>query len=200
MNTKHRTTNLDVFYVRSEMEKNTDIDKHVLFAQDRDAVSMCKRFLRLPLTDREKLRGLLSTDNNFYEIIPPERKVKPYFDLEMEYDGLTREKIEKAFEEFIYWLACEIKEVFGITLLVKDLVILDSSRTNKLSFHVIINRKLVFDSVANMKIFILYLWDRFENPKNEEEEELFKMLTYLDAGNGLTKFILINSYMENPRI
>ena len=203
MNTKHRTTNLDVFYVRSEMEKNTDIDKHVLFAQDRDAVSMCKRFLRLPLTDREKLRGLLSTDNNFYEIIPPERKVKPYFDLEMEYDGLTREKIEKAFEEFIYWLACEIKEVFGITLLVKDLVILDSSRTNKLSFHVIINRKLVFDSVANMKTFILYLWDRFENPKNEEEEELFKMLTYLDAGNGLTKFIfdkLVYGKSQNMRL
>mgnify|MGYP003386551444 CR=1 FL=1 len=178
MNNKHRTTNLDIYHRRSDMENDTDIDTHVLFSQDKVANSAHKRFLRLPLTEKEKLKGILSVDNNFYEIVPPERKVKPYFDLEMEYDGLTRDIINTAFEEFVYWLACEIRELFGITLLTEDLVILDSCRENKLSFHLVINQKIIFASVEELKMFISYLWSRFENPKNDEEKKTFELLTY----------------------
>lgn len=169
---------------------NDNVKENILLSTDTMKKSGNKSFRYLPLQDKEFNEQYLQSNRHMYEILPPTEKVKLYFDLEMEYEGLEDSHKQYCCEEFIYFVACEIKKVFGITLLMEenDLVIEDSCRTNKLSYHVIVNNKLYFNTVADMKLFILYLQNRFMNPETEEEIATVKLLTY-DTPKGETRFI-----------
>ena len=123
--------------------------------------------------------NLLENENcNTYEILPPNIAVKPYFDLEMEAEGLDHETIADKFNLFVNWLMTEIKTLFNIELIDDDFIILDSCRENKLSFHLIIQNHFCFNSVAELNIFIKYLWNRKENPHTAEEAAIFGELHY----------------------
>ena len=164
------------FYTRTECIKDIDINEYVLLAQDRDEKKGNKCFIKVLIKDFPEID--LSVNHHLYEILPPDVPVKPYFDLEMEYDGLDIETIHNLLDIFISWLIVEIKTVFAVELKADDFIILNSCRENKLSFHVIIQEHICFANVAEHKIFITYLWNRFLNPIDENEKTIFKQLTY----------------------
>ena len=164
------------FYTRNECITGININEYVLLAQDRDEKKGNKCFMKILIEDFPEID--LNINAHLYEILPPDIPVKPYFDLEMEYDELDIETIYDLFDKFISWLIIEIKSIFAVELKSDDFIILDSCRENKLSFHVIIQEHICFANVAEHKIFITYLWNRFLNPIDENETLIFKQLTY----------------------
>ena len=171
--------NLNIkYYTRNAMMAGIDHTTHVLLSQDRDGKKGNKIFRRVPKEEMKALISVLGKNQNLYEILPPDTAVKPYFDLEMEYEGLDQETMYDKFDLFCTWLMGEIHDIFGITLVQEDFVILNSCRTNKLSFHIVINEKMCFNSVKEQKIFISYLWGRFQKPLNDLEMDTFDKLSY----------------------
>jgi hypothetical protein len=100
----------------------------------------------------------------------------------MENSGLSYETCKKNTDLFIDWIIKEIKNEFDVELVRSDFIKLDSCRENKLSFHVMIQKKIFFENVSDHKIFILYMLNRFNNPNDEEEENIFKTLTWTYEG------------------
>jgi hypothetical protein len=100
----------------------------------------------------------------------------------MGYSGLSYETCKENTDLFIDWIIIEIKNEFDVKLVRSDFLKLDSCRENKLSYHVMIQNKVFFENVSNHKFFILYIWNRFNNPTNEEERNLFKKLTWTFEG------------------
>lgn len=182
------------FRSRETLEKMCDINTNAIVAQDLDIKKGNKRFYNIPINELDRLAELLEQNNHLYEILPPDYPVKMYFDLEMEYTNADFDKYvesitenedevsEREFQQrhlydFMDWLKEEIYNLFDVQLRRRDFVVLDSSRPNKLSYHLIIPNHICFKNVADHKIFTTYIWSRFQNPK-EHEKEFFKFLTY----------------------
>ena len=183
--------NNNYFYTRDAMfEKIEDINTSFLLSKDSKSNGGNKTFTYFNLNQKKGLKEVMKSNNNLYEILPPETstKVKLYFDLEMEGEEFDTAYCYERLSDFIEWIAMEIEKLFDILLLTEDLIILDSCRDNKLSFHVIVNNKMCFNNVSDMKIFIMYLKNRFNNPMNEIEEKLFKILSYY-TNKGAKRFI-----------
>ena len=51
-----------------------------------------------------------------YEALPADCPVKPNFDCEMEYSGLTPDAIKSKIVQFINWLCKEVNFAFGCNL------------------------------------------------------------------------------------
>lgn len=180
------TLNLATYPTRILAEKDIDLKDYMLLAKDKvcaDDTSARKVFRRFPVSNFDKMEELLENNNNYYEILPPGLPVKPYFDLEMEYDGLTYEKSKKYLDVFIGWLIVEISFLYNVQLDINDFIELNSCRENKLSFHLIIQNKIYFANVLDHNIFIKYFWKRFEKPKNEEENDIFSKLSWVYKEN-----------------
>lgn len=181
----------DHHYRRTPMLDTINVGENIIFALDHITRSKqsTKRFAFIPINDKD-VEELTQQNNHMYEILPPDMPVKLYFDLEMVRDNFTQDEMNHCCEEFIYFMACEIQKVFGITLTMKnnDIVIQDSCRKNKLSFHIIINQQLFFSSVSDVKLFIQYLRLRFENPETEDERQTVELLTY-STDKGERRFI-----------
>lgn len=169
------------YWTKNECLKNIDINQFVLLSQDRDENKGNKVFYRLPL---EGLHSLdLNINKNYYEILPPDIPVKPYFDLEMEEEEFEPNEMKNKLNVFIDWLRVEIDNIFDVTLTREDIIVLDSCRTNKLSYHLIINNHMCFKSVADHKLFVQYLWSRFLNPIGEKERQIVDSLKWTTQKN-----------------
>jgi hypothetical protein len=180
---------LNLYYTRDLAVKNIDIPDYMLFSKDRNTTDAKKTFMRLPISEfDDRLQDILMQNRNFYEILPPDIPVKPYFDLEMEYAGLSYETCKENLELFINWLITEIKLVFNMIIVRSDFIVLDSCRSNKLSFHMIIQNKIYFGSVLEHKMFITHLLSRFFNPIDESEENLIAQLSYTNGIRNLRIF------------
>jgi hypothetical protein len=164
------------FSTRDSSVEDINIKEFLLFSQDKSVTNGNKFYYRIPLRDLKKLD--LTINQHLYESLPPDEAVKPYFDLEMEFPGLDEETIYDRLDLFLTWLMEEIKTVFEVNLVQEDFVILNSSRENKLSFHIVIQEHICFASVEDHKVFIEYLWHRFLNPVNEKEQEMVALLSY----------------------
>ena len=146
------------YYKKAECFLYHDVVDSIYMTRDLKENSGMKEFSSIRIDEIDKVVRILNKDNyNLYEALPPNQPVKPYFDLEMEYKGLTDRLIEIKINNFIKWLIKEINLVFKVSISREDLVILNSSRHEKLSYHIIITRKIYFASVADHKLFINYL-------------------------------------------
>ena len=85
---------------------------------------------------------------------------------------------------FIEWVNIEIAKQYKVTVEPSDWLILDSCNEKKLSFHLILQNKLCFDSVATHKIFINHLFVEF--PK--QDPNFVNKLSWLYENKG-TRFI-----------
>ena len=83
--------------------------------------------------------------------------MKPYFDLEIERDGITSQECEDLVKKFITVVIKEIAKRRSIALVPEDFIILNACRANKLSYHLIIQNKIYFGSVLAHKQFILQI-------------------------------------------
>jgi hypothetical protein len=153
------TFELETFHTRKSAEENIDINNYILFAQDKLNEDSRKRFLRSPIINlREKMKSILDQNYNLYEILPPDCPIKPYFDCEMECDGLDEDESADKINDFIDFLKDEIKEVFNVKLYTGDFAVLDSCRNCKLSYHIIINKKYVLKMLMNIRyLFCIFL-------------------------------------------
>jgi hypothetical protein len=183
------TKNFDLYFTREAAVKGINKGDYMLFAKDKNTTDSRKTFMRLPISEfNHYLDDILIENRNFYEILPPDFPVKPYFDLEMEYVGLSYETCKENLELFINWVITEIKSVFNMIIVRTDFIILDSCRENKLSFHLIIQNKIYFASVIEHKKFIAHILSRFFNPINDLEDALFAKLSYKNGIRNLRIF------------
>jgi hypothetical protein len=142
----------------------------------RDANNNKKKFNLINVSNFESLGDYLeNNDMHLYEILPPEEPLKLYFDLEMEN---FEENFKETCDNFIKWIVDEIKNVFSITIDIKSILILDSCREKKLSYHVVFTKQIYFAKMADLKSFISYLSKRFENPESDGEAHLIEKLTW----------------------
>ena len=155
------------------LEKATEIvssNKYYLFSKDKEEDSASKLFSFLKYDKKNEMISLLSENNNLYEIIEPTKKCKLYFDLECgddkEYDTIeyTPERIEIIFETFIENVIYILDIIFNIKYDRKDIIIMNSSRINKLSYHLIFN-KIYFEKMSVLKSFIILVISFFNNSK-----------------------------------
>jgi hypothetical protein len=84
--------------------------------------------------------------------------------------------------------------VFDCDIECGDVVVLNSSRKNKLSYHFIV-QKLYFDDIAEHNEFGKYLMERFDNPRDEEEKSMFDSMRDLDG-----KIIFDNCVYSTDRL
>ena len=164
---------LEFFYKRDKMlfgvlsEQEED---WVLFAQDREESKGSKVFGKFPIQNlfgegfhEHKIDEFVRKNNHLYEILPPGKPVKMYFDLEIEKAEFDKATMVSNLETFLGWLLQEIESVFGHRISREKVAVLDSCRENKLSYHVIVNDSVYFESVFDQKKFVAYLWKRFHH-------------------------------------
>jgi len=160
-----KSTLWNTYYKKAECFKAWDSDESMFMTKDLQENCGMKGFLGVAIEDINDVVIVLGKENaHLYEALKPGMPVKPYFDLEMEYKGLTEKLIKSKINKFIEWLVKEINFVFGTDVVRDDLAILDSSRCEKLSYHVVIARKVYFASVEDHKLFIKYLVNVFNTP------------------------------------
>ncbi len=176
------------YYKKAECFKYNDIDDSIFVTRDLNEDNGMKLFMALELDDIDDVvKALRRYNYNLYEALQVGKPVKPYFDLEMEYIGLTPRLIEIKINNFIKWLIKEINFVFGVAISRDDLVILDSSRHEKLIYHIIITSKIYFASVADHKLFIKYLVTVFKECPGKDADKISRF-KYTKA-NGKEGFI-----------
>ncbi len=168
---------LTFYPTRLQVEKDAIVENYVLFACDKNEDGRIK-FGKKSIDEIETFIKVLNENKNIYEILPPSLPVKPYFDLEIEKPDFEFDDMKGLLEKFILFLINEFKIVFSINITKNEFMILDSCRENKLSYHIIINSSICFNSVLEHKEFIIYLNKRFNKPTNNLEKELFESLTY----------------------
>ena len=158
-----------------------------------------KRFFHVPL-DPEAIARALRTNGNAYEIIRPDVPVKPYFDLEMEGEEMTPKYSRGCLDQFLSWFTDEIAGLFEITLTAQSYLILDSCRANKLSYHVIVNEAIIFESELAQKHFMEYLFGRFANPRDDAEARTFEKLSWTKSSGEILRIMDVVVYKNNQSL
>lgn len=182
--TQHRKFATEKFFTRNSAVAGIDLGDYILMARDKDVGTANKLFHRFPITEfGTTFAAAVAEDNNLYEILPPGMPVKPYFDCEMEVAGITPDECTELINNFTAWLMTEIQAVFGVRLCTNDITTLDSSRADKLSYHIVIQTGICFANVADHKIFVLYLVQRFSAPIDDVERDLFATLHWMFKGD-----------------
>ena len=169
---------LKKYYKKAECQNVYNAEDSIMMTMDLHEDEGMKEFCGTWIHEIDDIIFILNRENaHMYEALPPDFPVKPYFDCEMEYIGLTPELIKSKIKTFINWLCKEINFVFETNLVSKDFQILNSSRHEKLSYHIIIIKKVYFNNIAEHKLFIHYLTDRFKKP-NPTEARIINKLKY----------------------
>ena len=165
-----------LFKTRETLENSIDINNHIVFSYDLvegQAFKNFRAYNRLDENHMELMDMVLENDNHLYEIIYPERNIKPYFDLEIEIEENKHKELGML---FINCVIDYILNKFNFQLDMDDFLVLDSCRTGKLSYHLIINNKIYFRSMTDHKIFI--------------EEDAFSKKQSKNCENIITSFLI----------
>jgi len=143
-------------------EKNDE--EYIKFSKDKNATG-AKEFFYIPRCELSTfITEHMKNDNNIYEIIPENKNIKCYFDLEIE--DTNREKDETRLNKFIKILIKEIKTRYDIKITKKDICILESSKKDKMSYHLIIKNKIYFRELEDHKNFSKNLEKVIEKEKD----------------------------------
>jgi phage/plasmid-associated DNA primase len=147
-----------IYYRREELEAAVDVSTHHIFAQDLKEGQASKGFIafnRNAPTEMELMHSALAEDNHLYEIIYPTSIIKPYFDLEIETDEANHLKFGLLFiDATIQYISTK----YFIELEIEDFAVFDSCRAGKLSYHLLVQNKICFKSMAHHKVFVADLF------------------------------------------
>jgi len=167
---------IDDYFLLGTDHQNADI-----YTIDTDELvkegAITKKYFCIKKSKIEHLKKLLNDNHNMYEMIKPDVETKLYFDLEAplkddEDDTIYRMNFMKALEHIL-------NIDFDILIGNDDITILNSSRKNKFSNH-LIYQSIKFNSVKEQKMFITYINNRFSNPLNDNEKILFNKLYFTE--------------------
>ena len=148
------TQSSKIYFKRDELEQAVDVAEHIVFSIDINATTAGKKFRafnRSNKADMEIMEMLLETDNHMYEVIYPDRVIKPFFDLD--YKGIDESQHKQIGAKFIECVIAYISTNFNIDLEIEDFSVLDSCRQGRLSYHIVIQDKICFNIMADHKSF-----------------------------------------------
>lgn len=146
----------DIFYHREELDKQFDVRTHCILSQDLKEGDGSKRFMAFNRSkELEKLHSALAADNHLYEIIYPNSIIKPYFDLEIETEEANHFKFGQLFINVVIEY---ISANYNINLEIEDFTVFDSCRVGKLSYHLLVQNKICFESMVHHKLFVADLF------------------------------------------
>jgi len=163
------------FFLATDHHQADIIDKNTKAIIKAGEIS--KKYFAINKNKLDEVKKLLSDNHHLYEIIRENVEVKLYFDLE----GLLKDDEDDKINttNFINAISHILNNDFDIELGDDEIIILNSSRKNKFSNHIIF-QSIIFNNLAEEKIFITYLINRFNKPLNEKEAELFEKLFFIE--------------------
>ena len=176
---------------------NDKIDKVILVSRDKEIkpkavndkeveTKVVKSFNICTVANKKRLANYSEEhDNSMYEILPTNEPRKLYFDLEMENQEGEEHTFEYKCSKFLNWVLLQIKEILSISIRDETVLVLDSCREGKLSYHVVFTEGIYFENNADLKSFIKFLWRRLESsvdyiilPETNEEININDALTW----------------------
>ena len=112
------------------------------------------------IDDFKTVEALIKTNNNFFEILQFNKPLKPFFDIDFKLDEY-KINVEEYKNKILDNIIDEIKNIFVVCFNIKldshDIIILDGQRSDKLSWHIIINNNYYFINIQQHKEFIYYM-------------------------------------------
>lgn len=147
-------------------------DKHKYFyiAQDKQPYYNDKNILEYPkqyteinLNDKQLfIEQYLNKNYNLYEILTGDTKLKLFFDIEQD-GNFSEDESNKKLNYLLQFLKMKIDETLKVKVdLINDVIILNSCTNEKLSYHIIF-KKIIFENIATLDIFIKYIHESFIN-------------------------------------
>ena len=162
--------NVNWQWTKIKAMENVDTGDYIFLARDNvKKLKNEKHYASILISDMDSvIPELLKENNHLYEILPENKLIKLYFDLEMEKDALSSDDSYILLIKFLHWVNQKILIKFNIEMTIDDYIILDSNRENKLSYHVISNTKICFENMNTLKEFITYLYAEMEISENTD--------------------------------
>jgi hypothetical protein len=163
------TTNnkMTKFYKKKdEMFADVGYDKPYYFSKDISTDGAFKEFFYCD--DIEDVKEILEVDNNIYEIIAENKSRHSYFDLDGTYQSFQKHITDDMYiddfilREFKVMLE-EFKELYGFVEDIDNLTILQGTKPNKISFHIVdksVVLKNCYECNLYHKKFIEYLIEK----------------------------------------
>jgi hypothetical protein len=146
--------------------------EYIYFAIDIKTTGQ-KAFFKIKIEGNMQILPLcLMYDIHGYEWIMEHTKVKPFFDLEMEGSEFTNEESKLRLDIFIGFLCREMNQIFNTNITIQNIIILNSNREGKLSYHLIINHNIYFENLRSHRDFMVWLKYKFMNPNGSDEERI----------------------------
>jgi len=128
----------------------------------------------------ENVEQYLKENNNLFEVLQYNKCIKPFIDIDINDKIFNKETILKN-------ILTEYKKAFyngfKINIDDKDIIILDSTRENKISYHIIINNGYYFQNIEQQGIFIKYLFNQANNIESNEIKYLIDKSVYYKNKN-----------------
>ena len=172
-NMKETINQINVNWQWTKIKAMENIDTGDYFFIARDNVKQLKNekhYAAILVSDMNKIIPEMLQDNHhLYEILPENQLIKLHFDLELKKDGIDHEIPYTLLIKFLHWVNKQILIKFNITMEIDDFVIFDSNRENKLSYHVISDNKICFESINTLKGFIIYLYAEMEKEIDNDD-------------------------------
>jgi hypothetical protein len=157
---------------------NDRIDKVILVSRDKEIkikvgsdkeieTKAVKSFNLCTIANKKRLANFLEEYNHsMYEILPTNEPRKLYFDLEMENQEGKEDTFQNKYANFLHWVLRQIKEILFISIRDETVLVLDSCREGKLSYHVVFTEGIYFENNTDLKSFIKFLWRRLESSED----------------------------------
>ena len=106
------------------------------------------------LKNLNELEQITTTNNFIYEVIQCNKPVKPYLDIDLKRTKGCQINKKMLLNELLEVYTRTFKRSFGVDIESKDFVILDSSNSEKISFHIIVNTGNYFINNEQQKEYI----------------------------------------------
>lgn len=135
-----------------KLKKKINLGQDVQYTIDKQE-KIVKRYSCLDSIDQ--LLEIIKKNENLYELITEEQQVRLYLDLEIE-EEMTEEDREGRLKIFLDLFKNQFFIIFQQSIDDKDIVILNSSKKGKLSYHIVF-LKYYFENCYILKYFIDYI-------------------------------------------
>ena len=108
------------FWTKIKAMENKNINDYIFLARDNiKKVKNEKHYTAILILDLEKVKSIFELNNHLYEILPADQKIKLYFDLEIERDGIDNEIAYNLVIDFLHWVNNQIKIKFNIDMIIE---------------------------------------------------------------------------------
>lgn len=158
MNMSHKKMSIKNMSFSKTLEPTLKLKKKINLGQDVQYTidkqeKIVKRYSCLDGIDQ--LLEIIKKNENLYELITEEQQVRIYLDLEIE-EEMTEEDREGRLKIFLELFKNQFFIIFQQSINDEDIVILNSSKKGKLSYHIVF-LKYYFENCYILKSFIDYI-------------------------------------------